>query len=146
MFGYADQAIFSHTSSISEIFISAYCYDSSAGLIRPTLDVRPDNDNGINIDFKRGQFRYRLHNNLTKKQIESKTVRIPGSEMVRIINIIKQNNIVNKKDYGPCKNRVVYFKLKPFLDFYREQTTDADSELENSIYNGANKLKNVMLD
>lgn len=146
VFGYADQAIFSHTSGISEIFVSAYCYDSSAGLIRPMLDVRPDSDNGIDIDFKKDQFRYRLHNNLTKKQIESKTVRIPGSEMVRIINVIKQNNIVNKKDYGPCKNRVVYFKLKPFLDFYREQTTDADSELENSIYNGANKLKNVMLD
>ena len=146
VFGYADQAIFSHTSGISEIFVSAYCYDSSASLIRPTLDTRPDNDNGIDIDFKKDQFRYRLHNNLTKKQIESRTVRIPGSEMVRIINVIKQNNVVNKKDSGPCRNRVVYFKLKPFLDFYKEQISDADNELENNIFNGVNKLKNIILD
>ena len=146
VFGYADQAIFSHNSSMPEIFISAYCYDSSAALIRPTLDIRPNNDNGIYIDFNKDQLRYRLNNNITKKQIESKTVRIPGSEMVRIINVIKQNNIVNKKDNGPYKYRIVYFKLKPFLDFYKEQTFGIDNELESNIFNGVNKLKNIILD
>lgn len=146
VFGYADQAIFSNTSGMAEIFVSAYCYDSSAYMIRPTLDVRPDSDNGITLHFRKGTFSYRLGNSFTKKSMDSKTIRIPGSEMVRIINTVKQNNVILKNSNGQIKHRVVYFKLKPFLDYYKTQTFSSDNEIEKEVANGVNKLKNIVLD
>lgn len=148
IFGYADQAIFSKNSSIQEIFVSVYCYDTAAGNIRPVLDTRPDDDSNIELNFIKENHRYRLCNNIKKKDMESRIVRIPGSEMVRIINTLKQSNIVNNsKNSGDFyKHRVVYFKLKPFLNFYQEQVNRTDTQIESDIYEGSSKVKNTILD
>ena len=66
IFGYADQAIFSKNSSIQEIFVSVYCYDTAAGNIRPVLDTRPDDDSNIELNFIKENHRYRLCNNIKK--------------------------------------------------------------------------------
>ena len=53
VFGFADQAVFSKDCGVVELFVSFYCYDSSAYLLRPTLETRTDEDNGITLRFNK---------------------------------------------------------------------------------------------
>ena len=146
-FAFADQAIVSCDYSPSELFLSAYAYDSASGRLRPTAVSRPSDDAAYSITLSKNNMSYTLTNNFTRKQLESSVTHIPDSEMVKVINHIP------RKDDGyipyigsTSKRHVVFFKLPELIKFYAETTGKDIEEIERDIYSRRIKLKNTLLD
>lgn len=146
-FAYADQVIMTNDYNVCEIFLSAYCYDSAVGRLRPTVTSRPDTDAAYNITIHKGNYSYSFVNSITRKQLLTSVTHIPDSEMVKIVNYLPRKD-EGYSPYKGCTSRkyVVFFSLPELIRFYRETSGKDISEIENDIYLRKTKLKNTLLD
>ena len=146
-FAFADQVILSGDYCPSEIFLSAYCYDSAVTRLKPLAAPRSDNDVSYNLTVSKDNKSYSFTNNFTKKQLLTAVTHIPDSDMVKLVNYLPRK----EEGYTPfkgCASRqyVVFFKLPELIRYYKETSGKCIEEIENDIYRRKTKLKNTLLD
>ena len=111
-FAFADQVILSGDYCPTEIFLSAYCYDSTVTRLKPLAVPRSDNDVSYNLTVSKDNKSYSFTNNFTRKQLLTAVTHIPDSDMVKLVNYLPGK----EEGYTPfkgCASRqyVVFFKL-----------------------------------
>ena len=146
-FAFADQVIMASDYSPCELFLSAYCYDSAVGRLKPTVTPRPDNDPSFNITIYKDKQSYSFTNNFIRKQLHTSVTHIPDTEMVKLVNYLPKK----EEGYSPfkgCDSRqyVVFFKLPELIQFYKETSCKTVEEIESDIATRKTKLKNTLLD
>ena len=146
-FAFADQVIMASDYSPCELFLSAYCYDSAVGRLKPTVTPRPDNDPSFNITIYKDKQSYSFTNNFIRKQLHTSVTHIPDTEMVKLVNYLPKK----EEGYSPfkgCDSRqyVVFFKLPELIHFYKETSGKTVEEIESDIATRKTKLKNTLLD
>lgn len=148
---YADQAIFSNNYPVHEIFISAYCYESALNYLKPSDKTVRNTSSGADTIKFNGQngLVYKLDHIPDKKHVFTKLLRIPNSEIVKFVSIINTDNVdrtLYKYADSTTHNQVLFFKLKPFLNFYRNQSNEPDSDIEKDLGFGRSKLRNCLME
>ena len=146
-FAYADQVIMASDYSPCEVFLSAYCYDSAVGRLKPTVTSRSDSDPSFNLTVFKGNHSYSFTNNFTRKQLFTSVTHIPDTEMVKIVNYLPRKE-EGYSAFKGCQSRqyVVFFKLSELIRYYKATSGKSIEEIESDIATRKTKLKNTLLD